>query len=91
MRFTKSVLAATTLCLTVAAGAYAAQAAEPATFVGCLHMQKKAAAALDANKQSPNYFAASEQANSAQSFCSNQLYKQGIDRYTNVLALLGAS
>ncbi len=87
MRFT--TLAAAALCLTVAAGA--AQASEPETFVGCLHMQKKASAALDANKSSPNYFAASEQANSAQSFCANQLYKQGIARYSNVLALLGAN
>jgi hypothetical protein len=89
MRFTKTALAATALCLTIAAGA--AQASEPETFAGCLHMQKKTSAALDANKSSPNYFAASEQANSAQSFCSNQLYKQGIDRYTRALALLGAS
>ena len=92
MTFVKSAAAAAALCLTLGAtGVYAAQASEPETFVGCLHMQKKASAALEANQQSPNYFAAQQEANGARSFCDHNLYKTGISKYGKVLELLGAS
>lgn len=92
MTFAKSAVAAAALCLTLGAtGIYAAQAAESETFVGCLHMQKKASAALQANQQSPNYFQAQQEANGARSFCDHNLYKTGIAKYSKVLELLGVS
>ena len=80
------------MCLTLAAtGVYAAQAAEPETALGCLHMEKKSSAALSANQQSPNYYSASQQALGARSYCDHAQYKMGVERYAKVLELLGAS
>jgi hypothetical protein len=68
-----------------------AQDSEPANVIGCLHMAKKVSAALDANQQSANYSTARQQAQGAQGFCSQGLYKIGVDGYAKALDLLGAS
>lgn len=92
MNIAKSTVAAAALCLTLAGtGVYAAQASEPATALGCLHMQKKTSAALDANQQSPNYYAASQEALGGRSYCDHSQFKMGLDRYAKALELLGAS
>lgn len=90
MTFAKTAAAAAALCLTLVATSSFAQSDEPATVTGCLHMAKKVSAALDANQQSPNYSAARTQAQGAQSFCSQGLYKTGVEGYAKALTLLGA-
>jgi hypothetical protein len=90
MRFVKIAAAAATLSLMLGATAYA-QSDEPSSVTGCLHMQKKVAAALDANQSSPNYSQAKTQAQGAQGFCSQGLYKIGVDGYAKALELLGAN
>lgn len=92
MTFARTAASATALCLMLAAtGTIAAQASEPPTSIGCLHMAKKVTAALDANQQSPNYQAARDEAQGAQTFCTSGFYQQGVDRYSKVLAMLGAN
>jgi hypothetical protein len=90
MHFVKIAAAAATLSLMLGATAYA-QSDEPSNVVGCLHMQKKVAAALDANQSSPNYSQAKTQAQGASGFCSQGLYKIGVDGYAKALELLGAN
>jgi hypothetical protein len=92
MRFGKTAASATALCIMLAAtAAYAQDSSEPASTIGCIHMQKKVSAALDANQQSPNYSTARQQALGAQGFCAQGLYKIGVDGYAKALELLGAS
>ncbi|HUO89254.1 MAG TPA: hypothetical protein VMU08_08765 [Rhizomicrobium sp.] len=92
MRFGKTAASATALCILLGAGAaYAQDPSEPANTIGCLHMQKKVSAALDANQQSPNYSAARQQAQGAQGWCAQGMYKLGVDGYAKALELLGAS
>ncbi|HEY0302901.1 MAG TPA: hypothetical protein VGC36_16255 [Rhizomicrobium sp.] len=91
MTFAKSFGTAAALCLALGATSAFAQTVEPINSVGCLHMEKKASAALEANQQSPNYYAARGQARGAQNFCAHGIYKDGINGYTKVLELLGAS
>ena len=90
MNFVKIVAAAATLSLVLGTAAFAQDSGEPASVVGCLHMQKKVAAALDANQSSPNYSQAKTQAQGASGFCSQGLYKIGVDGYAKALDLLGA-
>jgi hypothetical protein len=90
MRFVKIAAAAAVLSLAVGTAAYA-QDNEPSNVNGCLHMQKKVAAALDANQNSPNYAQAKSQAQGASGFCSQGLYKIGVDGYAKALDLLGAN
>ena len=56
--------------------------------VGCQHLQKQVAQALDANQQSPNYSDASELRQAGQEFCQAGLYNQGLARYAKALQLL---
>jgi len=90
MHFVKIAAAAATLSLMLGATAYA-QSDEPSSAIGCLHMQKKAAAALDANQNSPNFAQAKTRAQGAQGFCSQGLYKEGVNGYAKALELLGAN
>ncbi|HWD27108.1 MAG TPA: hypothetical protein VG387_08085 [Rhizomicrobium sp.] len=90
MRFVKIAAAAATLSLVLGTVAYA-QDSEPASVTGCLHMQKKVAAALDANQSSPNFSQAKTQAQGAAGFCSQGLYKEGVSGYAHALELLGAN
>jgi len=71
--------------------ASAAQTAEPANAIGCMHMQKKVTAALDANQQSANLDAAKSAARSGQSLCMIGQYKNGVDGFAKALDLLGVS
>ncbi|MEJ0040762.1 MAG: hypothetical protein WDM81_00400 [Rhizomicrobium sp.] len=89
MNLTKYVVSAAALSVMLGTAA-AAQTDEPATVFGCLHMQKKVSAALDANQQSPNYAKAQTQARGAAGFCGQGLYKYGVNGYSKVLDLLGA-
>ncbi|HEY4944432.1 MAG TPA: hypothetical protein VII56_23590 [Rhizomicrobium sp.] len=92
MSFSKSAVSAAALCLTLAAtGVYAAQAAAPETVIGCITMEKKANAALEANQQSPNYASARQQVNGARTFCGHGQYKMGVEHFAKALDLLGAS
>ncbi|HXC57056.1 MAG TPA: hypothetical protein VNU97_17280 [Rhizomicrobium sp.] len=91
MSFTKSAASVAALTLLLGATAATAQTTESPTVIGCLHMAKKVSAALDANPQSPNFSTAKAQAQGAQGFCSQGLYKIGVDGYAKALDLLGAS
>jgi hypothetical protein len=91
MRFGMTAFAAATLCVALTGTALAQDSGEPATSIGCLHMQKKVSAALDANQSSANYGAARTQAQGAQGFCAHGMYKQGVDGYAAALQMLGAS
>ena len=92
MRYSKSALSAAALCLAVATtGVIAAQAEAPQTVTGCITMEKKASAALEANQQSPNYSSARQQVNGARTFCGHGLYKQGVEHFAKALDLLGSS
>ena len=90
MRFTKYAVSALALSAMFSV-ASAAQTTEPSNSIGCLHMQKKVTAALDANQQSTNVDAAKSAARSGQSLCMIGRYKNGIDGYAKALDLLGAS
>jgi len=90
MNLTKYVVSAAALSVLLGTAAVA-QTDEPANVIGCLHMQKKVSAALDANQQSPNYSEAKSQAQGAAGFCSQGLYKIGVSGYSKALELLGAS
>jgi hypothetical protein len=91
MNFAKTAASATVLCLMLGAtGAYA-ESSEPANAIGCLHMEKKVSAALDAGQQSANYSAAREQARNARDACMIGLYKTGISEYSNVLKILSGT
>ena len=91
MRFGKTAFAAATLCVALTGTALAQDSGEPATSVGCLHMQKKVTAALDANQTAANYVDARSQARGAQGFCAHGMYKQGVDGYAAALQMLGAN
>jgi hypothetical protein len=71
-------------------GAACAAASEPSTLAGCTHLKKKVTEALNANQQSAHYGEAHNLAVSAGDYCSQGLYKYGIDRYAKALDLLGA-
>jgi hypothetical protein len=91
MRFGKTAFAAAALCVALTGTALAQDSGEPASSVGCLHMQKKVSAALDANQSSANFSDARTRAQGAQGFCAHGMYKQGVDGYAAALQLLGAS
>ncbi len=90
MSFTKYAVSAAALSVLLSTAAIA-QTDEPASVIGCLHLQKKVSAALEANPQSPNYSIAKTQAQGAQGFCSQGLYKVGVDGYSKALELLGTN
>lgn len=91
MSFAKIAVSAAALSLMLGATAAYAQESEPLSAIGCLHMAKKVSAALDANQQSPNYAAARRQAQGAQGFCAQGIYKIGVDGYAKALELLGTT
>ncbi len=90
MNLSKYIVSAAALSVMLGTAAVA-QTDEPASVIGCLHMQKKVSAALDANQQSQNYAEAKTQAQGAAGFCSQGLYKIGVNGYSKALELLGAS
>lgn len=91
MNFARTAVSASALCLMLAATSALAQgAAEPASPIGCMHLQKKVAAALESNAQSPNQQAARSEADNARSFCAGGIYSAGVGHYAHALQLLGA-
>jgi hypothetical protein len=90
MSLTKYVVSAAALSMLLGTAAVA-QTDEPASVIGCLHMQKKVSTALDAKQQSPNYAEAKNQARGAAGFCSQGLYKIGVSGYAKALELLGSN
>jgi hypothetical protein len=89
MTFAKT--AATAAVLGLMLGGSAALAAEQPTAIGCMHMSKKAAAALETKQGAPNYSEAREQADAAKAFCSQGMFGPGVRGYEKVLALLGVN
>src|SRR5580700_9552173 len=91
MNFSRMAIATTSLCLSLlTTGTLAAEAAAPASFLGCITMSKKVKEALDANQQSPNADAARAAMSFGRDYCSNQMYEKGVASYAKALQLLGA-
>ncbi|MEI9996250.1 MAG: hypothetical protein WDM91_16760 [Rhizomicrobium sp.] len=90
MSFVKSAVSVAALSLMLGVSA-SAQSDEPASVIGCLHMQKKVNAALDANPSSPNASAARAQAQGAQGYCTHGLYKTGLTSYAKALEMLASN
>ena len=87
MSFKKSIAA-----VALVAGAFAAStslAEEPANTTGCLHLSKQVTGALNANQQSPNYKAASDEQSLGRQYCMNGLYSLGVAHYEKALSDLG--
>jgi hypothetical protein len=82
-------IAVLTSAMAFGAGAASAETVA-ATGGGCAHMAAQVNAAMESNAQSPNLEQARHEKNDAMSFCSNQLYAQGISHYQRALDLLGA-
>ena len=78
------------LCAMAAMGATAASAAE-ASADSCMSMASQVKTALDANQQSPNLAAATKEKNYGRDFCTNAMYKVGVEHYAQALKLLGQS
>lgn len=75
----------------VAFAATAASAAQvAATGGGCAQMATQVQAAIDANPSSANLEQARQDQNAGKSFCSNQLFSNGIAAYQHALDALGA-
>jgi len=87
MNFVKVSLVAT-LTMLLGTAAYA-ESHEPATLAGCTHMKKKVTDALNANQQAAHYNEAHNLAVRAGDYCSQGLYKYGVDSYAKALDLLG--
>ena len=87
MSFNKSIAAMTLASATLAASGSFAQ--EPVNTIGCLHLSKKVASALEANQQSPNYKAAVDEQSAGRSFCFSGVYATGIAHYEKALSYLG--
>jgi len=88
MRFRKSI-ATIALATGVALAASNSVAQEPANTVGCLHLSKQVASALEANQQSPNYKAASDEQSAGRTYCQSGVYALGIAHYEKALGYLG--
>ena len=63
--------------------------AEDADMMGCLHLSKQVATALEANQQSPNYKAAADEESTGQQYCRRGFYAAGIAHYQKALSDLG--
>ena len=63
--------------------------AEDADIMGCLHLSKQVASALEANQQSPNYKAAAGEESTGQQYCRRGFYAAGIAHYQKALSDLG--
>jgi hypothetical protein len=88
MRFSKSI-ATIALATGVALAASNSVAQEPASTIGCLHLSKQVASALEANPQSANYQAARDAQSTGRNFCELHYYAQGIASYEKALNYLG--
>jgi len=64
-------------------------AQEPANPIGCLHLSKEVAGALEANQQSPNYRAAADEQSAGRQYCQSGVYTLGVAHYEKALGYLG--
>jgi hypothetical protein len=87
MSFNKSIAAITLASSLLAATGSFAQ--EPANTIGCLHLSKQVASALEANQQSPNYKAAADEQSAGRQFCLSGVYTLGVAHYEKALNYLG--
>lgn len=81
---------AASLASVVVFGASVASADQvPATGGGCAHIAQQVQAAIDANPTSAAVDQARKDQNAGRSFCSNQLYSNGVASYQHALDVLG--
>jgi len=64
-------------------------AGEPANTIGCLHLSKQVASALEANQRSPNYKAAADEQSAGRTYCQSGVYTLGVAHYEKALSYLG--
>lgn len=83
-------LAAAGLSAMLAVGATAANAAD-ASMTTCLQAQSKVSNALASGTPSANSNAATKESHYGRDFCSNGLYKKGMEHYAEAMKLLGIS
>jgi hypothetical protein len=82
---------AAALSSVLAFGANAASAAQvAATGGGCAHIAQQVQAAIDANPTAAGVDQARKDQNAGRSFCSNQLYSNGVASYQHALDVLGS-
>jgi hypothetical protein len=91
MKFVKLAVSAAAISLMLGATAAVAWTSDSDNETGCAHLQKKVSAALDANQSNASYSDAVKLAHEATSYCNSRMYRNGIDRYTKVLSMLGAA
>ncbi len=87
MSFHKSIAAIVLVSGALAASSSSAQ--EPANTIGCLHLSKQVASALQDNQQSPNYKAAADEQSAGRQFCLSGVYTLGVAHYEKALNYLG--
>ena len=87
MSFSKSIAAIALVSSTLVASSSFAQ--EPANTIGCLHLSKQVASALQSNQQSPNYKAAADEQSAGRQFCLSGVYTLGVAHYEKALSDLG--
>jgi hypothetical protein len=87
MSFRKSLTAIALASGTLAASSSFAQ--EPANTIGCLHLSKQVASALEANQQSPNYKAAADEQSAGRQYCLSGVFTLGMAHYEKALSYLG--
>jgi hypothetical protein len=86
---TSKSIAVIALASGVAFAASGSLAQEPANTVGCLHLSKQVASALEANQQSPNYRAAADEQSAGRTYCLSGVYTLGVAHYEKALNYLG--
>jgi hypothetical protein len=87
MSFNKSITAMILVSGALASSGSLAQ--EPTSLIGCVHLAKQVASALEANPQSPNYQAARDAQAAGRNFCELRYFGQGIASYEKALTYLG--
>ena len=88
MNFTQTALASAAVCL-MATGAYAEDLTNDAQ--GCRVIERQVKEAFDANAQSPNFSAASDERHIGRDGCRQGYYKFGISHYKRALEILASS
>lgn len=81
---------AASLASALVLGVSAASAEQvPATGGGCAHIAQQVQAAIDANPTAAGVEQARKDQNAGRSFCSNQLFSNGVASYQHALDVLG--
>jgi hypothetical protein len=87
MKFGKLAVAAAISCLTLAPIGASAQG-EAETASSCLHMERSAREAVDANASAANASAARDEFNQGRDACRNQYFRIGVAHFKKALSLL---